>query len=73
MIVAVPIALVLVLVAIVFVRVTMIGRGTMVRNVSSTNVVMPVVSVVVVVFLGECRQRQDHGGREDSGEQLHSG
>jgi hypothetical protein len=45
----------------------------MVRNVSSTNVVMPVVSVVVVVFLGECRQRQDHGGREDSGEQLHSG
>jgi hypothetical protein len=74
MIVAVPIgAPILVLVAIVFVLVTMISRGAMARNISSTNVVVPVVCVVVVVLLGECRQRQDHRGREDSGEQFHSG
>jgi hypothetical protein len=45
----------------------------MARNISSTHVAVPVVCVVVVVFLGECRQREDHGGRDDSGEQLHSG
>jgi predicted tellurium resistance membrane protein TerC len=66
MIVAVPKrAPVLALVAIVFVLVTMIGRGTMARNISSTDVVVPVVSIVVVVFLGECRQREDHDGGED--------
>ena len=49
----VPVAVVMVvIVAVVFVPIAMIGLRPMVRNVSSTDVVMAIVAIVVIVFLG---------------------
>jgi len=39
----------------------MIGRRPLVRNVSSSDVVVAVVSIMVVVFLRECGQRKHQG------------
>jgi choline-glycine betaine transporter len=68
MVVAVPIRVLVpivmvVIVAVVFVPVAMIGLRPMVRNVSSTDVVMAVVAIVVLVSLGERRQRQEQSDR----------
>jgi hypothetical protein len=60
-----------VIVAIVFMPVAVISLRTMVRNVSSTDVVVAVVAIVVLVFLGECRHRQEQGDRKHSGKQFH--
>jgi hypothetical protein len=54
----VPIGLVLV----------MIGRRPLVRNVSSPDVVVAVVSIMVVVFLRGCGQRKHQGPRKDGNE-----
>jgi hypothetical protein len=76
MVVAVPIRVLVpivmvVIVAIVLMPVAVISLRTMVRNVSSTDVMVVVVAIVVIVFLGECRQRQEQGDRKHSGEQFH--
>jgi hypothetical protein len=60
-----------VIVTIVFMPVAAISLRAMVRNVSSTDVVMAVVAIVVIVFLGECRQRHEQCDRKHSGEQFH--
>jgi hypothetical protein len=54
------------------VRVDMIGRGTMVGNVSAADIVVAVVSVVVV-FLRQGRQGKDQGDNKNSEEQFHGG
>jgi len=62
----VPIPIVMVvIVAVAFVLVAMIGLRPVVRNVSSTDV------VVVVVFLGEGWQGEDQSRCKDSGKQFH--
>lgn len=57
-----------VVVVVVFAPVAMISRGPMARNVSSTDIVMAVVSIMVVVSLRKGGQREDQGGRKDAGD-----
>jgi choline-glycine betaine transporter len=61
----------MVIVAIVFMPVAVISLRAMVRNVSSTDVVAAVVAIVVLVFLGECRQRQEQCDCKHFGKQFH--
>jgi hypothetical protein len=67
----VPVAVVMV--AIVCMPVAVISLRAVMRNVSSTDVMVVIVAIVVIVFLGECRQRQEQGDRKHSWKQLHLG
>jgi hypothetical protein len=66
----VPVAVVMVvIVAIVCMPVAVISLRAVVRNVSSTNIVVTVI--MVVVFLGEGGQGEDQSRNKDSGKQFH--
>jgi hypothetical protein len=68
----VPVTVVMVVVvAIVGMPVAMVSLRAMVRNVSSTDIMVAVVAIVVVVFLGERCQGEDHSRCKDAGKQFH--
>lgn len=75
MVVAVPIgtSVAVVVVVVVPVGVVHVSKGlwAVVRNISTADVVVAVVSIVVVVSLGEDRQGENEGGGEDTRESFH--